>query len=324
MVTRLPRKDRNRTGRACVPMIRRTSPVRIPIATADASTQMDVRFRSGPRYPVPMKAVMDRLVKELERPRELTAQTLRYLDSTYGVGREEAGALLEERLPLMDDAELDLALSAQFTPKLADQAVFASLLGADGVPVGELTGWVEQLHQRPTLGHLITPDGVSHEFRMRPVTLERYVLRLRLEATIPEVTFRLIRSLCPDTDQPVILAIARRAVWNTEGRRELLRRFLAGAYAGDPPSPGDAEAFLAVMETSEPENLDDARTRLPAWEQVARTQWSGSDQPSPFFNERVQDLHGGGRDQRGPNEALRARKKAELEFLGRLRRILAA
>lgn len=285
--------------------------------------QMDVRFRSGPRYPVPMEAVMDRLVKELERPRELTAQTLRYLDATYGVGREEAGALLEERLPLMDDAELDLALSAQFTPKLADQAVFASLLGADGVPVGALARWVEQLHQRPTQGHLITPDGVSHEFRMRPVTLERFVLRLRLEATIPEVTFRLIRSLCPDADQPLILAIARRAVWNTEGRRDLLRRFLSGAYAGDPPAPGDAEAFLAVMETSEPENLDDALNRLPAWEQVARTQWSGSDQPSPFFNERVQDLHGGGRDQRGPNEALRARKKAELEFLGRLRRILS-
>lgn len=292
--------------------------------TEGSGGENDIRFPRGPRYPASMEAVLDRLVKELERPRDLTAQTLRYLDSTYGVGREGAGAFLEERLPEIDDAELDLALSAQFTPKLADQAVFASLLGADGVPAGELRDWVVRLERRPTLGHLITPDGVSHEFRMRSVTLERYVLRLRLEATIPEVTFRLIQSLCPDADQPVILAIARRAVWTTEGRRELLRLFLAGAYAGDPPASGDAEAFLALMETSEPENLDDARSRLPAWEQVARTQWSGSDQPSPFFNERVQDLHGGGRDQRGPNEVLRARKKAELEFLGRLRQILAA
>ncbi|MFO1461393.1 MAG: hypothetical protein U1G08_18570 [Verrucomicrobiota bacterium] len=270
-----------------------------------------------------MEAVFNRLVEELERPRTLTAQTLRHLEATYGITREETGSFLDERLPGLDETELDLALSAQFTPKLADQAVFAALLGGIEIPAETLTRWIEELHRRPTVGRLVTPDGQSHAFAMRPVTLERYVLRLRLEATIPESTTRLIRSLCPTGDQPLILAIARRAIWNTEGRRALLRRYLAVAYAGDPPPPGDAEQFLALVETSEPENEDDARSRLPAWEQVARTQWTGSDQPSPFFNERVQDLHGGGRDQRGPNDVLRARKKAELEFLGRLGRILS-
>ncbi|MBL9172500.1 MAG: hypothetical protein JNL10_03100 [Verrucomicrobiales bacterium] len=270
-----------------------------------------------------MEAVLNRLVEELERPRELTAQTLRHLEANYGITREDVGTFLEERLAGLDDTEIDLALSAQYTPKLADQAVFAALLGTAGVPVETLPGWITELVQRPTMGRLVTPDGLQHAFAMRAVTLERYVLRLRLEATIPESTGRLIRSLCPVDRQPLLLAIARRAIWNTEGRRALLRRYLAVAYAGDPPPQGDAEQFLALAETSEPEDENDARVRLPAWEQVARTQWNGSDQPSPFFNERVQDLHGGGRDQRGPNEALRARKKAELEFLGRLGRILS-
>ena len=54
-----------------------------------------------------MEAVFNRLVEELERPRTLTAQTLRHLEATYGITREETGSFLDERLPGLDETELD-------------------------------------------------------------------------------------------------------------------------------------------------------------------------------------------------------------------------
>ena len=271
-----------------------------------------------------MQPVLDRLAAELEKPRALTAQTLRHLAATYGIDRQEVGTFLDERLAGLEEDELDLTLSALYTPKLADQSIFADLLESASVTRADLHSWVEYLLQRPTTGHLQTADGVTHAFPLQRVTLERYVFRLRLEGTLPEGLLRLIRSLPPRADQPRLLAIARRAVWNTPDRWELLQRFLARNYAGNSPIPGNPEDVLAVPFPFSERRAANVLARLPAWEQVVRIQVSSADQPSPFFNERVQDLHGGGRDQRGVNETLRQQKQSELAFLGRLGSLLAA
>jgi hypothetical protein len=44
------------------------------------------------------------------------------------------------------------------------------------------------------------------------VTLERYVHRLRLNATIPEPLFKLLHHLPPAADRPLLKAVARQAV----------------------------------------------------------------------------------------------------------------
>jgi hypothetical protein len=44
--------------------------------------------------------------------------------------------------------------------------------------------------------------------------------------------------------------------------------------------------------------------------------------PKPFCNERVQDLHGGGRDQRRLENARIIAKQRELDFLARLQTLL--
>ena len=59
------------------------------------------------------------------------------------------------------------------------------------------------------------------------------------------------------------------------------------------------------------------------WEEIVRSQLADTQRPRPFFSDRLQEMHGGTRDQRGTNEAVVARKQAELAFLGRLRELLA-
>ena len=271
-----------------------------------------------------MQAVFDRLVLELEKPRPLTAQSLKYLAATYGLGRDEVGAFLDRELAQLADEEIDLALSAQFTPKLADQAVFAELLGQQSIPPSDWPRWIEKLQQRPTLACLVTEAGTSHRSPLRSVTLERYVHRLRLEASVPEAVYRLIGSLPPAGDRPLLLAIARRAAWDTSARREILLQFLARSCAADRYRRNDVEALLGLMESAAPTDLNDLQARLPDWEQVIRGQLTTAGMPRQFFNLQVEEMHGGRRDHRPTDQGSKERKQAELEFLGRLGQTLFA
>jgi len=267
--------------------------------------------------------VFERLVTELERPRPLTPQFLRHLSATYGLGRDEIGRFLDEELPRLSEEETDLALSSLFTPKLADQAIFADLLGRGSVLASEWPSWIERLLVRPTYGCLVTEQGTRHSAALRSVTLERYVYRLRLEATVPLAVFDRIRSRVSPAQRPVLLAIARRGVWTTPERQQILLEFLENAPGVPGSRPEDSEALLALMEASEPESVEDLLTRLPEWESALKLQISASRQPKPFFNLQVEELHGGGRDQRPSHPHAVASKQEELACLGRLRTILS-
>lgn len=267
-----------------------------------------------------MEALFSLLVSELERPRPLVPQVIRHLTDSYGIGRDEIGEFLEQRLPALDDTELDLLLSPLFTPKLPDQAIFAELLGRTSVPITAWPALINRLTERPTLGQLVDDAGAPHRFALKPVTLERYVHRLRLDGSVDEATFARIAPLSPPSDHALALAVARRAIWNTEARREILRRQLAGATA----RIADLVELLKLMETAEPLDTADVLARIPAWEEVLRGQIAGAGQPKVFFNEQVRYMHGGGRDQRGTETGALSPKQAELDFLGRLRQTLSA
>jgi hypothetical protein len=270
-----------------------------------------------------MASLLEALAAALERPRELPAQVGRHLAGTYGVDRDAIGAFLVHELPRLEDYEIDLILSPVFTPTLDDQAVFAELLGRDSVPREQWATLVRQLAARPTRAPLATGDGAVHSVPLREVTLERYVHRLRLEGTIPESLFNLLLHLPPGADRPLLKAIARRAVWESQPRREILVRYLTSAAAGDAYRLADAVELLKLAETYQPADLADLLAHIPHWQEVLRQEIRLAASPKAFFNERVQELHGGGRDQRRQDDARIIVKENERAFLERLQRVLA-
>ena len=132
---------------------------------------------------------------------------------------------LEDRLPKLEDDEHDLILSPLFTPKLSDQAVFAELLGSRSIPKTEWPALIQDLVNRPTVAHLITSERTTHAVALREVSIERYVKRLRLDGTISESMMKLIDQT-PAADHPMLKAVARRAIWESPARGEMLERVL--------------------------------------------------------------------------------------------------
>lgn len=269
-----------------------------------------------------MSTLLEAFATQLERPRDITIQVANYLDGNYGVDRDAIGSFLANKLPELEDYEHDLILSPLFTPKLADQGIFADLLGKSSVPRQEWPALIQQLLSRPVHGHLVTSDRQVHEIRLREVTLERYVHRLRLDGSIPDDLFDLIERTS-GSGHPILKAIARRAIWDSGSRRSILLRYLASAGNRGGYQEGDAVHLLDLAESYKPADVAALLAMIPSWQQGLQHEIDTSANPKPFFTAQTQGEHGGDRDQRRPDERRIETKKNELATLGRLYQILA-
>ena len=269
-----------------------------------------------------MLTLVETLAFQLERPRNVTTQVADYLNGNYEVDQDGIGAFLTERLPALEDYEHDLILSPLFTPKLADQAIFADLLGKQAVPREQWPEVIQQLVSRPTRAHLVTIDRRAHEIVLREVTLERYVHRLRLDGRIPEAVFELVEQVSPGADRPMIKAIARRAIWETTSRQSIFSRYLTSAATRGDYQQDDAIYLLELVESYRPGDVGALLSMIPPWLKRLQNEIDTGAYPKPFFTAQTQGEHGGDRDQRRPDEKRLEAKRKELESLSRLEQIL--
>lgn len=271
-----------------------------------------------------MQTFVDAVAAEMERPRPLLKQVVDHLASHYSVSRDALGEFLSRELEPLEDYEIDLIFSAQFTPALSEQAAFSELLDRRTLPAGEWPVLIRRLAARPTVAQLGLEDGATHALRLREVSIERFVTRLNLDVAIPDPLGKLLNSLPPAEDRPLLKALARRIVWNKEPRRAVLFRYLLAATSEDFYRRDDLLALLKLMETYQPKDATDLLSRIPHWQEVLKREIMAAASPKPFFAARVQELHGGGRDQRHQDDSLICTKQRDLDFLSLLQRVLSA
>jgi hypothetical protein len=270
-----------------------------------------------------MQTLLDTLAGELARSRPLLKQVADHLCAHYSLGRDELAAFLADQLDSLEDYEIDLIFSPLFTPTLEDQAAFSDLLEAGTIPPAAWPELVRQLAARPVIGRVVVEGEQSVPVKLRPVVIERFVDRLNLDrAPAPQLT-KLLRSLPPVEDRSLLKALARRPIWESDARREILFRFLLATASGEGYERADPAALLKLMETYQPRDAAEVLTRLPHWLEVKRKEIATANL-KPFFNERIRDMHGGERDQRAPDQPQMAVWQAELAFLERLQRVLAS
>jgi hypothetical protein len=269
-------------------------------------------------------SLLDALAAELERPRELPRQVGKHLGATYGTGRDEVAAFLANELPRLEDYEIDLILSPVFTPTLDDQAVFAELLGTESVPVSSFAEIIARLVARPTVAHLMTEAADVCPIPLREVSIERFVKRLRLEGSLSEAMFKLINHLPPPADRPLLKAVARRAIWEPVARGEILFRLLMSTAGSDAYRLDDIVGVLKLAESYEPADVAALLGNMPHWRRVLQQEMNVLSNPKAFFTPRIEEMHGGGRDQRPTDDLKVNAKKAELAFLDRVERALGS
>jgi hypothetical protein len=271
-----------------------------------------------------MEKLISTLAAELERPRTVSPQVVNHLIETYGTARDEIGSFLRNQIADREDYEIDLILSPLFTPTLKDQSVIAELLGRNSAPANQWPSLVKDLVARPVTARLVTEDGQTHSVILRNVTIERFVNRLCLDSSISESLLSLINNLAPAADRPLLKAIARRPIWHMESRGAILAQFLTASLTTDTYRSDDIVQLLKLAETYEPADAGELLASIPHWQQVLRQEINQASNPRPFFNERVQEMHGGGRDQRRQDNSQITAREKERDFLDRLERTLSS
>ena len=250
-------------------------------------------------------------------------QVANHLLGNYDVERDVIGAFLVDKLSGLEDYEHDLILSPLFTPKLADQAIFAELLGRESMPRAGWPGLISELTALPVHGKLVTSDMRTHSIVLREVTIERYVNRLRLDGSMPESLFVLLETKPPAADRPTLKAVARRAVWENDARRGILERYLTLAGDRGEYRLQDAVGLLDIVESYKPANVAALLAMIPSWSDGLRHEIDTAGAPKPFFASAIQGEHGGDRDHRQADLRRVEAKRNELALLGRLQQILA-
>jgi hypothetical protein len=266
--------------------------------------------------------LIETLAEELERPREVTRQVSDHIWGNYDIELDAVGGFLDTGLTDLEDYEHDLILSPLFTPKLPDQALFAELLGTESVPKSEWPALVQQLAARPTRAQLVTSDEECHTVALREVSLERYVHRLRLDGAIPEPLWDLLEQEAFAEDRQIFKAIARRAIWEGDARRNILKTYLTAAGRYNLYLAGDDIRLLRFAEDYKPKDVARSMERIQLLQEAIRQEIDTADNPKPFVSNEVQAHHGFGRDQRRQDEDRISEKKNELAFLDRLHQVL--
>jgi hypothetical protein len=266
--------------------------------------------------------LIETLAEELERPREVPPRVSDHIWGTYEVDRETVGDFLEAKLSGLEEYEQDLILSPLFTPKLADQALFAELLGKGSVPKTEWPALVQQLAARPTRAQFVTNDKGLHTVTLPEVILERYVHRLRLDGAIPEPLWRLLEQEPFAADRPTFKAIARRAIWESDARGNILSTYLTVAGRHNLYHSGDGVRLLRIAEDYKPKELAGLMERILQRQKALRQEIETAYNPKPFFSAQIQANHGFDRDQRQQAGGRISEKQNEFEFLNRLHQVL--
>jgi hypothetical protein len=271
-----------------------------------------------------MKEFADAIAAELERPRPLGKQVSDHLCSHQSLSRDGIAVFLASETEKLEEYELDLIFSPLFTPSLEDQALYSELLDRSTLPASEWPALVQQLANRPVLSRLLTEDGQTSPVKLHAVVIERYVNRLNLDVQLPGPLAKLLNTLPPAEDHALLKALARRAIWKVDSRREVLFRYLLASTSDDFYDRADLVSLLKLMENYQPNDAAEIVGRIPHWLKVIEKEIMSAAGPKPFFAPRVQELHGGGRDQRHPNQVFIDGKKRESNFLARLQTVLSS
>jgi hypothetical protein len=254
----------------------------------------------------------------LERPRTVTAQVMKHITDNHAISRDSIGKFLIHQLPTLEEFEFELVLAPLFTPTLADQSPVAALLAQSSFPAQRWPELVRALCARPAMAALVTDEDVTSRIPLQEVVVQRYVHRLRLDGSIAAPVWAALRA--STSEDPALKAIARRAVWEKPGRTQILLQHLMFSQADCLVS--DAIALLGLVETYEPASPAELLARIPHWQNVLRESMNSGAGSKPFFNERVEELHGGGRDQRRQDQSRLMIQEQEMNFLTRLKSLM--
>ena len=202
--------------------------------------------------------IVDLLKQDLSAPRVMLEQVVNYLHDRFEAPSAELEQFFAEKFPKLEDYEVDLAFSPQYTPGWQDRLAFIPVLGPHHLTAEQVAEVKQQLVDAQLTTQFKAPDsGEEAQAPVHEVFIDRYVNLLKLDQPIAEPVYQAILSLVPQDSHNEVNLLAREDVWQSESRQHMLIAFLKTFHARHSFSTQKTSYLTNFMRTYRPGSLLD-------------------------------------------------------------------
>ncbi|WP_373533257.1 hypothetical protein [Vampirovibrio sp.] len=171
--------------------------------------------------------VYELLKKDLCAPRVLLEQVLIYINDRYGYPATNLAGFFQEKFPSLEDYEVDLTFSPQYTPAEHNRLEYIPALGEHHLTVSDLALLKNRLNERKLQTAFKSQDNDDEVVvQLHEVFVERYVNLLKLDQKLPEGMYQEIIHTVPQASHNEVNLHARDDVWQQPNKLAILRAFL--------------------------------------------------------------------------------------------------
>lgn len=250
--------------------------------------------------------LLKKLAEDLSRERVISPQVLEYISGHYHVGEADLADFFANRIPELEEYELDLIFSPLFTPTFEDKAGYAPILEAEALDAQEIRQTVQMLVEKPVYGHFLTPRRENIPMVLKDVMIERFVGRLSLDKPIHPDVYAAIEAAVPENSRPQVVTLARNSVWQDLWRQEMFKAFLTVFHKRHNFALEKVSYLTDFVRTYRPSGLEDLERQLESLIQSCRKDLE-SVQGRSFHDPHLKELYA---DADAFNAAVREEERA--------------
>lgn len=171
--------------------------------------------------------MFEMLVNDLSAPRVLLEQVMTYINDHYNYSSANLYQFFEEKYPQLEDYEVDLTFSPQYTPAEHHRLEYIPVLGPKHLSRQELTDLKRRLEEARLETVMKSPDGRTEmKVLVHETSIERYVNLLRLDQPVPDALYQEILASVPEESHNEVNLMGREEIWQNEARLDILIAFL--------------------------------------------------------------------------------------------------
>lgn len=171
--------------------------------------------------------IYELLKSDLTAPRMMLDQVANYIRDYYSYESANIDRFFEEKFPQLEDYEVDLTFSPQYTPAEHNRLEYIPVLGEKSLTADEVDSLKRRLREDNLQTSLKTVDERKEiKIPVHEMFIERYVNLLKLEQKLPEGIYAELTACVPEKSRNEANLLAREEAWGGENRRDILVAFL--------------------------------------------------------------------------------------------------
>ncbi len=207
--------------------------------------------------------LFEMLQNDLSAPRILLEQVVSYINDHYNYAGPELARFFEEKFPTLEDYEVDLTFSPQYTPAEHHRLEYIPALGAKHLSPSDLGLLKRRLYDAQMDTILKSPDGRTEvRVPVHETFIDRYVNLLRLDQKLPEALHQEILANVPQESHNEVNLLGREDTWQSEARQQILAAFLRAFKHRNGFSTVKVSFLTNFVRTYRPANLFDLERQL--------------------------------------------------------------